>query len=116
MDVNQIIKEGTKRYGSKNAFLSSEEYRSLYPKLQHQRVCQINSERKRLACLGKQAMQESNVKIGDSVEYLTANPFGQEFQQKGKVVLKNGIPHVNLKINTIDKRKVVRWHKGFEKI
>lgn len=101
------------KYKNQNEYYASEEYRELYPVLAALR----SSKTSELGKLGQKAMTEAGVKVGDEVEYSTANPFGTIYVFEGKVFLdKDGVPHVKLNKPTVDGKTKMRWHKGFWKV
>jgi ribosomal protein S18 acetylase RimI-like enzyme len=111
-EANDWIDAKSKEYGNKNKFLASDEYKKVYPKIQelHKQGKSKYQEK------AKQALEEKKQKEGDEVEYSAASPFGDVFVYEGKIVLKDGIPYVNLNKKTVDGKKQVKWHKGFTKI
>ena len=106
------IDKRTKRYSSKGAFYSTDEYKKLYPMLtQLHKMNRASASDK-----AKDAMKDVGVKVGDTVEYCVANPWHQVFEFEGTVKLdKYGVPYVKLAQKSIDGKSRMKWHKGFTK-
>lgn len=111
-EANDWIDKKINEYGSKNKFLSSDEYKKAYPQIEklHKQEKQDFNE------AAKKAMKESGVDFGDRVEYSRANPFGEVFVYEGVIENKNGLPKVKLDKKTMDGKRYLNWHKGFRKV
>lgn len=111
-DVENLIKQKSKEYGSRNTFLASNEYKNLYPQIK-----KIYTENKgKFIEKGQKALRESGVKAGDRVSTL-AQGFGGGEEISGTVIMRDGIPYVNLDTSQMTSsgyRKQVRWHKGWQ--
>jgi hypothetical protein len=95
----------SKEYGSKNEFLSSDEYRKAYPEVEKLRMEEILN----ISYKGKKAMEKVGAKEGQRVYYDVVGSWGYVEPQEGIIKFdKNGIPKVKLTSG-----KTVRWHKGF---
>lgn len=89
-DVRDYIKLKSKEYGSKNEFLSSEEYHKLYPSIKYIFDIEKQDYKKK----ADQAMFEVGVDFGDRVRYVLPNMFGGIIDYTGVVVNKAGVPYV----------------------
>ena len=113
-DVENLIFEKSKEYGGRNKFFSSNEYKTLYPKIEKIYL----KEKDDYILKGEQALKESDIKIGDRVENLSSG-FGEYNTITGTVILKSGIPYVKLdeaQMSPKGYRKQVKWNKGWKKI
>ena len=111
-DVENLISEKSKQYGSKNAFLASDEYKTLYPQVE-----KIYKEAKG-EFVGKatKAMEESGVKVGDRVSTL-AQGFAGGTSVNGTIIMRNGVPYVKLDSSQMTSqgyRKQIQWNKGWK--
>lgn len=111
-DANKWIDDKATEYGSKNKFLTSDEYKNAYPEISDL----YKQTKNKFSDDADKAMKEVGAKFGDSVEYSEANPFGEVFVYEGKIINRNGVPYVNLSEKTRDGKNSVRWHKGFKKV
>jgi len=71
-DVKMIINEGTQKYGSKNAYLASEEYKNIYPRIQEI----YKPVKESFLAKAESDFQKLGVSIGDKVERTGVQPFG----------------------------------------
>lgn len=101
-----------REYGGKNKFLSSDEYREVYPLLKKL------SDKARSGLRGdaERAMREAGVGFGDRVEWHQVQPFMMGVDVfTGTLVDKKGIPYVKLD-RAIQGKRTMRWHKGFQRV
>lgn len=101
-----------REYGGKNKFLSSDEYREVYPEIKRL------SDKARSGLRGdaERAMKEAGVRFGDRVEWHQVQPFMMGVDVfTGTIVDKKGIPYVKLD-RAIQGKRTVRWHKGFQRV
>lgn len=110
------IEEESKKYSSKNDFLSSDVYKKAYPKI---KKLEDNLKKKEQSVLihdAEEAMKEANIRFGDRVYYDYIHFFGVQ-TYTGKIVKRKGIPYVVFDEGqvTMKGRKSTRWHKGFKK-
>lgn len=110
-DANKWIEEEAKKYGSKNEFYSTSQYKEAYPLIKEL----WNLENNKFISMIQEAMKESGVNFGDEVFYDNINPFGYIEEYSGRIINRNGIPMVKLHNGqqTISGSTVVRWHKGW---
>ena len=107
------IHDRAQSYKSLNDFYTSNEYKSIYPLIkQMYDVEQSTFEKKALS-----ELQKSGLKIGDRVTYDYVSSFFNVKSYTGVIVLRSGIPYVQLDAGqtTMSGKKSVRWHKGFIK-
>ena len=108
--AQEWIKKKSKEYGSKNEFLSSQEYKDHYPHIEKLH----NASKSEHASVGQKALSDAGQKEGDEVYYDHIGPFMSVTKLRGKIVHKDGVPHVRL-TEPVDGKRHIQWHKGFKK-
>lgn len=113
-DALDWIKIKSNEYGSKNAFLSSDEYRSVYPYLDNL----YQNEKELYRKTAEDAMADVGIQFGDRVYYDYLGSFFDVDTYTGIVINKNGIPYVKYDKGLVDMagRKSSKWHKGWKKL
>lgn len=101
-----------KEYGSKNKFLSSDEYKSAYPEL----MKLYKKQTKNPDTVKLNNMTRLGLNVGDKVVYDYITPYMQVIPIYGEIILKNNEPFVKLKPNDYTSKKYVPLHSGFIKI
>ena len=112
-EVRDYIEVKSKEYGGTNQYLSSEEYKNLYPQI----LYLFDIEKAIYKKKGIEAMSKAGISFGDRVEYVVASPWGYTEKYTGTVIDKKGIPYVKFDGNQKDMkgRKSSQWHKGWRK-
>jgi len=114
-DVTEYIADGAKRYSGKNKFLSSAEYREVYPIIERiysgEKVARYEQSKN----AADTAMSEAGVAYGDRIEYTLIGSYFNAETLKGTLVNRSGLPMVKLDEKHNGKR-YVKWHKGWRKI
>ena len=102
----------------KNEFLSSPEYKKLYPLVSKLYATEKELKRMELESEAKEAMEKANVRFGDRVHYTFLDMFMGATHYTGVVVNRNGIPYVKYDKGLVDFKgnKSGRWHKGWKKL
>lgn len=108
------IEKKSKEYGGKNKFLSSDEYKKMYPIIKNLH----DIEKMKTASKAEKAMKEVGAKFGDRVRYDYVSPFMNVAEYTGTIINKNGIPYVKLDKGqkSMKGKSTVPWHKGWKKI
>jgi hypothetical protein len=111
-DVDTYMKDGTKRYGGKNKFLASDEYREAYP-----RIAKIHEQASKTWVTEKQsqakeAMEAAGVSFGDRVSTGSMGLFGFHTFTGTVYKDKNGLPKVKLDTPQNGK-KTVQWNRAW---
>ena len=111
-DMERWVKERSDIYGSRNEFLTSDEYKQAYPFLREL----YKAEKLKTANLADRAMAEVKAEYGDRVFYDYVTPWGVE-TYKGIITSRAGIPYIKLDEGqtTMTGAKSLRWHKGWRK-
>lgn len=81
-----------KKYGTKQAFTASEEYRKAYPQIS----ALYNAEKTASNAKRVQAMTDAGVKVGDTVSTFVHSGFLGGETRTGKIVMRGGVPTVQL--------------------
>lgn len=116
-DIDRIIAEGTKKYKSRNEYLSSQEYRDIYPRMKvvYDRV--KAKQMSEMRAIASKAMDETGTKYGDKVIYSVASPWGVSESVQGVVVNRDGVPYVDTgRAQGAGRPRFRRWHKGYIKV
>jgi len=113
-DALKWIDLKVKEYKSKNAFLVSNEYKTIYPYINDLYNIEKEERKKEVDDI----MKSVGIKYGDKVEYTYVSPFFTTEKYTGIVVNRNGIPYVKYDKGLVDMkgRKSSKWHKGWKKI
>jgi len=114
-DVEEYIANGAKRYGGKNKFLSSAEYREVYPIIERIYSVEKTARYEQSKNAADTAMSEAGAAYGDRVEYTLIGSFFNTETLKGTLVNRSGLPMVKLDEKHNGKR-YVKWHKGWRKM
>ena len=111
-EVTAYIAEGAKRYGGKNKFLASAEYREVYPTIERIYADEGTAQNTQSKGEADAAMGEVGAAYGDRVTYTAQGLFFSTETLMGTIVNKNGLPMVKLDEKHNGKR-YVKWHKGW---
>lgn len=115
-ELLEWINEESKKYSSRNEFLSSDIYKKVYPKIK--KLEEDIKKKKQLSLIhdAEEAMKEANINFGDRVYYDYVYGFGVQ-TYTGKIIKRKGIPYVVLDSGQVTMKgaKSIRWHKGFIK-
>lgn len=112
--LDWIVKRAKKLGMTKNEFLTTDEYKKLYPIID----ILYRAEKAKTVKAAEKIMKEVGVSFGDRVEYRYVGSFMSVEDYTGEIVSRKGIPFVKLDKGqtTINGKKYTRWHKGWKKI
>ena len=99
----------SKKYGGRDIFLASEEYRLNYPAIKklHDKETKSHDD------LASKALKSVNQNYGDKVFYDVVTPFCGVERYEGIIVKRKNLPYVKLNEKTTDGKKFLKWHKGW---
>lgn len=113
-DIKSLILAKTKEYGSKNEYLSSEEYKAIYPQIE----AIYNKQKSNTNEAKMKDLEKAGLKVGDKVKTVITQGFGAGTSVTGKIVLMQGYPYVDMdgkQMTSSGYKKKVPWSKNWRK-
>lgn len=112
-EAMEWIDKKSKDYTSKRAFQSTDIYKKIYPEIKRlYDIEKANSVKK-----VKKMMDDAEISFGDKVYWDYLNTLLMQFQFEGIIVNRKGYPYVKLtKGSEYAGRKMVKWHRGWNKL